>query len=222
MARPRRPGGLPALHALYRDPEVRRYFPDGTRTLDEPREELEWFLNGHPRHPELGLWATVEKASGAFLGRCGLLSWTIEGRLEVELAFLIDKTRWGEGLATEASLGIVEHARATLGLSRLVCLIMPGNERSRDRLLRRDTAKGELQHEQSRSDEGGMAIFLLNSHCPLGSNDVRVLSNSSASTRKSWHLLGAIKGSSGFHFDVPVVIPPHSCARRHDRCELSI
>jgi ribosomal-protein-alanine N-acetyltransferase len=124
------PGDLAALHALYRDPEVRRYFPDGTRTLDETREELEWFLDGHPRHPELGLWATVERASGAFLGRCGLLPWAIEGRLEVELAFLIDKTRWGEGLATEAALGIVEYARTTLGLSRLVCLVMPGNERS--------------------------------------------------------------------------------------------
>jgi RimJ/RimL family protein N-acetyltransferase len=109
---------------------VRRYFPDGTRTLDEPREELQWFLNGHPRLPELGLWATVETASGAFLGRCGLLPWAIEGRLEVELAFLIDKTRLGQGLATEASLGIVEYARATLGLSRLVCLVMPANKRS--------------------------------------------------------------------------------------------
>ena len=124
------PGDLQPLFALYRDPEIRRGFPDGTRTLEQTRDELEWFLDGHPRHPELGLWATIEKRSGAFLGRCGLLPWTIAGRPEVELAYLIDKTRWGEGLATEASLGIVEHARAKLGLGRLICLIMPGNERS--------------------------------------------------------------------------------------------
>ena len=145
------PGDLPALHALYRDPEVRRYFPDGTLTLDETREELEWFLDGHPRHPELGLWATVEKASGAFLGRCGLLPWTIEGRLEVELAFLIDKTRWGEGLATEASLGIVEYARTTLGLSRLVCLVMPGNERSAA-----VARKVGMRFEREHTDEFGL------------------------------------------------------------------
>ena len=124
------PDDLPALYALYRDPETRKYFPDGTRTLEETRQELEWFLDGHPRHPELGLWATVEKASGVFLGRCGLLPWTIDGRPEVELAFLIDRSRWGQGLATEASSGIVDHARRRLGLSRLVCLVMPGNERS--------------------------------------------------------------------------------------------
>ena len=63
------PIDLQPLFELYRDPEVRGYFADGTRTLDETREELEWFLQGHPRHPELGLWATVERSSGAVLGR---------------------------------------------------------------------------------------------------------------------------------------------------------
>ena len=58
-----------ALHALYSDPIVRQYFPEGTLSLEETREELEWFLNGHPRHPELGLWATIHKESGQFIGR---------------------------------------------------------------------------------------------------------------------------------------------------------
>ncbi|CAN5701149.1 GNAT family N-acetyltransferase [soil metagenome] len=124
------PTDLAPLFELYRDPDVRRYFPDGTRTLAETREELEWFLDGHPKFPELGLWATVERATGAFLGRCGLLPWTIGGVHEVELAYLIDKRRWGEGLATEAAHGIVRHASDDLGLDRLVCLIMPGNAAS--------------------------------------------------------------------------------------------
>ncbi|HQR21106.1 MAG TPA: GNAT family N-acetyltransferase [Burkholderiaceae bacterium] len=124
------PGDLQALFALYRDPEMRRYFPDGTLTLEQTRTELEWFLNGHPQRPELGLWATVEKRSGRFLGRCGLLPWTIADRAEVELAFMIDKARWGEGLATEAALGILQYAQRELGLRRLICLVMPGNERS--------------------------------------------------------------------------------------------
>ena len=121
------PEDLPALHALYRDPVVRRYFPDGTRTLEETREELEWFLHGHPRHPELGLWATIERASGAFLGRCGLLPWTIDGAFEVELAYLIDPRRWGEGLATEAARAIVRHAHGELEIERLIGLIDPEN-----------------------------------------------------------------------------------------------
>jgi ribosomal-protein-alanine N-acetyltransferase len=119
-------GDLDALHRLYSDPQVRAHFPEGTLTLEETREELEWFLQGHPDRPELGLWAAVERCSGAFLGRCGLLPWTIDGKSEVELAYLIDKSRWGEGLATEAARGIIRHASEQLGLNRLICLIMPG------------------------------------------------------------------------------------------------
>ena len=124
------PEDLPQLYALYRDPEIRNYYPDGTRSLEQTKEELDWFLHGHPRHPELGLWATVERSSGEFLGRCGLLPWHIQGRDEVELAFMIKKERWREGLATEASQGIIRHAHQVLGLRRLVCLVMPGNEAS--------------------------------------------------------------------------------------------
>src|SRR4030067_454313 len=60
---------LDSLFALYSDPEVRRYFPEGTLTYEETREELEWFLNGHPKHPELGLWATIHRESNHFIGR---------------------------------------------------------------------------------------------------------------------------------------------------------
>ena len=57
------PRDLDRLFTLYGDPEVRRYFPEGTLTYQETKEELEWFLNGHPEHPELGLWATIHKGN---------------------------------------------------------------------------------------------------------------------------------------------------------------
>lgn len=118
---------LEAMYALYRDPEIRRFFPDGTLSLKDTREELEWFLNGHPRHPELGLWATIDKATGAFIGRCGLLPWTIEGRLEVEIAYLLARPFWGLGLGREAARGLVRHGFETLGPKRLIALIDKDN-----------------------------------------------------------------------------------------------
>src|ERR1043165_154551 len=116
-------GDLDALYRLYADPQVRQHFPEGTLTLDETRDELEWFLDGHPDRPELGLWGTIDRGSGAFIGRCGLPPWNFAGTPEVELAYMIAKSRWGEGLATEAAHGIVRHARERLGLERLICLI---------------------------------------------------------------------------------------------------
>jgi len=124
------PNDLDSLFALYSDPEIRRYFPEGTLTYAETREELEWFLNGHPTHPELGLWATIHKQTGEFMGRCGLLPWTIEQRPEVEVAYLLAKTYWGQGLGTEAAQAILHYGFQQLHLSRLICLIDPGNQAS--------------------------------------------------------------------------------------------
>ncbi len=123
MFRHLEPGDLESLCALYRDPEVRRYFPEGTLTREETKEELEWFLNGHPEHPELGLWGTIYKENNQFIGRCGLLPWVIDERAEVEVAYLLDKAYWGQGLGTEAAQAILDYGFEKLGLSRLICLI---------------------------------------------------------------------------------------------------
>jgi len=124
------PGDLEALFALYSDPEVRRFFPEGTLTLEETRAELEWHQNGHPQHPELGLWATIFKETGQFIGRCGLLPWTIDGQDEVEIAYMIAKDFWGQGMGTEAARGIRDYAFEQLGLTRLICLIDEHNQAS--------------------------------------------------------------------------------------------
>ena len=117
------PADLHSLFALYSDPEISRFIPDAPRTLAEAKEELDWFLHGHPKHPELGLWATIHKETNQFIGRCGLLPWTIDGQVEVEVAYLIAKSHWGQGLATEAARAIMAHGFGNLGLTRLICLI---------------------------------------------------------------------------------------------------
>lgn len=121
---------LDALFALYRDPEIRRYFPEKTLTYDETKEELEWIINVYYGQYGYGLWATIYKETGEFIGRCGLLPWTIEERQEVEVAYLLDKRYWGQGLATEAAGAIRDYAFAQLPITRLICLVDPENEAS--------------------------------------------------------------------------------------------
>lgn len=118
---------LDDLWALYCDPEITKYIPDAPRSREEAKEELEWHMNGHPQYPELGLWATVHKETGKFIGRCGLLPWTIEGLREVEVAYTIAREFWGQGLGTEAAQGILKYGFEKLNLRRLICLIDPDN-----------------------------------------------------------------------------------------------
>ncbi|MDZ4736036.1 MAG: GNAT family N-acetyltransferase [Rhodospirillaceae bacterium] len=121
------PGDLDDLFALYSDPEVRRHFPEGVLRRDETQEELEWFLDGHPDHPELGLWATIHKPSGRFIGRCGLLPWMIEDRLETEVAYLLARDQWRQGLGVEIARGLVRYGFEQLNRPRLISLIDPEN-----------------------------------------------------------------------------------------------
>ena len=114
---------LDSLFALYCDPDVSKYIPDAPRNYEETREELVWHMNGHPKRPELGLWATIHKETGKFIGRCGLLPWTIDRQNEVEVAYLISKAYWGQGLGTEAAQAILDYGFEKLNLSRLICLI---------------------------------------------------------------------------------------------------
>lgn len=148
------PDDLDKLYALYSDPEIRRYFPDGTLTYAQTQEELEWFLHGHPAHPELGLWATIQKETGTFIGRCGLLPWTIEQRAEVEVAYLLNKAYWGQGLATEAAQAIAAYGFDHLRLSRLICLIDPENAASR-----RVAEKIGMRFEREVEDEWGWSLL---------------------------------------------------------------
>jgi len=151
-------GDLEALYALYRDPEVRRYFPEGTLTLEETKEELEWFLNGHPKFPELGLWATVLKETKQLIGRCGLLPWTIDGQAEVEVAYLLGKAYWGQGLGTEAAQAVLDYGFDKLGKFRLVCLIERDNLAS----IKVATKIGMTFEKESTDEHGPFLLYSIN------------------------------------------------------------
>jgi len=152
------PTDLDDLFALYFDPEVSRYIPDAPRTYEEAREELEWFMNGHPKHPELGLWATIHKGTGKFIGRCGLLPWMIDGQNEVEVAYLLAKEYWGRGLGTEAAQAILNYGFEQLQLTRLICLIDPENQAS----VQVASNIGMTYEKEGRDEKGPYQIYSFN------------------------------------------------------------
>jgi ribosomal-protein-alanine N-acetyltransferase len=151
-------GDLDNLYRLYRDPEMRRYFPEGTLTYQETREELEWFLTGHPQRPELGLWATINKSTEQFIGRCGLLPWVIDGCPEIEVAYMIARELWGQGLGTEAARGILGYGFEHLGLSRLICLIDRDNIAS----IKVATKIGMRFEKEGRDDKRPFLLYSIN------------------------------------------------------------
>jgi RimJ/RimL family protein N-acetyltransferase len=124
------PEDLDSLFAIYCDPNVNEYLPDAPVTLEKTREELEWFQNGHPKNPELGLWGIVQKDTRQFIGSCGLLPVSIDGQSETELAYVLASAYWGQGMGTEAAKAILDYGFEQLGLQRIICLVDQENLRS--------------------------------------------------------------------------------------------
>lgn len=116
---------LPALIALWTDPEVTRHMGgprDEAKLRDGFRESAE-----HPFAEVYDLWPLVEKSTGQVVGNCGLLPKRIDERDEIELVYVISRDRWGLGYATEIARGLEEYAFETLDLKRIVSLIDPDN-----------------------------------------------------------------------------------------------
>jgi len=78
-----------------------------------------------------GRCAVVLRSTGELVGDCGLTRTTVEGTPEVELGWIVRRSHWGQGLATEAALAWRDFAFEVLGLDRIVSMVSEHNPASR-------------------------------------------------------------------------------------------
>src|SRR5205085_6573703 len=102
---------------------------DGTRTKEDTRRRVERIIEQYSR-TGVDFLATIYKENGLFIGRCGLLWQVLDDVQEVEVAYMIAKPYWGQGLATEAARALIEHGFRDHGLRRLISIIHPDNKGS--------------------------------------------------------------------------------------------
>ena len=116
-----------AMQALYGDAETMRYIGagDGVRTREQTARGLERVI-AHQEQHGYSIWAVTDRATGEVIGNCGivLMEWTGP---DVEIAYMIRRDRWGEGIATEAATACLQHGLGPLGLQLVVGLAYPDN-----------------------------------------------------------------------------------------------
>ena len=99
------------MHALWVDPDVRRYlWDDVIITRERAAEAVAASVSDFERHG-YGLWSVRVKTSGALGGFCGLRS--SDGAPELLYGFL--REYWGHGYATEAAAAVLDHAFRSAG-----------------------------------------------------------------------------------------------------------
>jgi RimJ/RimL family protein N-acetyltransferase len=119
---------LDAWAAICADPEVTRWVGDPDGLSRERAWRLMAYLIGHWALRGCGQWALVERSTGQLIGRAGLLF--PEGWPGLEVGWLVERARWGEGFAPEAARAAVEWARDELGAERVISLIEDANRAS--------------------------------------------------------------------------------------------
>jgi ribosomal-protein-alanine N-acetyltransferase len=119
---------IAALLDLWTDPEVTR-FMGGPRNREDLQADFEATLES-PNRDEYDLWPLLERDTLRVIGHCGLLHKDIDGAAEIEVVYVIARSEWGQGYASEIAQALVQHAFRKLELTRVVALIDPGNAAS--------------------------------------------------------------------------------------------
>jgi RimJ/RimL family protein N-acetyltransferase len=126
--RPLEATDAPFTLALLNDPDYLRFIGDkGARDLEAARRYIEQGPQRMYAEHGMGLLA-VELHDGTPIGMCGLIRRPVLA--DVDLGFALLAQYRARGYALEASRAVLEHGRRSLGLKRVVAIVVPHNRGS--------------------------------------------------------------------------------------------
>jgi [ribosomal protein S5]-alanine N-acetyltransferase len=105
------------LHRLWTDAEVRRYlWDDVVISRERAAQTLQEALDS-ASHTGIGFWTILLRGKPNVIGFCGLRY--VENSCDLELLYGLAPANWKQGLATEASLAVLEYGLVRIGLERV-------------------------------------------------------------------------------------------------------
>lgn len=116
--------------AMFSDPEITRFLP-GANPPTKDTFETQLPVR-HAMEAELGhaMWAVEEKATGTFIGQCGLrpaATMDPNAGAEIDLAYHLTRACWNKGYASEAVVAVIRHGLGSIGLDRVMAVALPEN-----------------------------------------------------------------------------------------------
>jgi RimJ/RimL family protein N-acetyltransferase len=108
---------LDALHRLWTDADIRRYlWDDVVISRERAAQTLQEALDSASQSG-IGFWTVLLRGEPNVIGFCGLRY--VENSCDVELLYGLAPAYWKRGLATEASLAVLDYALVRIGLERI-------------------------------------------------------------------------------------------------------
>ena len=126
------PDDVDCLYALDSDPEVMRYLTNGVpRSYAETKNEtLPRHIAYYEKFAHFGVWAAIEKETGAFIGWFHFRPDARNPEEDIELGYRLMRLVWDKGYATEVSRALIRKGFEELGVKRVTARAMKANVNS--------------------------------------------------------------------------------------------
>lgn len=114
---------------LLNQPSFHQYIGDrGVRSLEAAAAYIErGAMASYERHG-FGLYAVEVKGEAGPVGICGLVK--RDGLDDVDIGFAFVPSAWSVGYATESAMAVLDEGLTRFGLTRIVAITAPDNDRS--------------------------------------------------------------------------------------------
>jgi len=117
---------LDELYLLYEGEGITDY----TEPLYERGKEEEYtrsYIDHMYYYYGYGMWVVRDRKTGALIGRAGIDHREVDGKVLMELGYIIGREYQNKGYATEVCRAVMEYAREQLEAEELHCFIHPNN-----------------------------------------------------------------------------------------------
>lgn len=115
-------------HAYLSDPEVTELTSIGEPSLQDIGNVIQGYIDGFAAETSVR-WAIAPGADAKIIGDCGFNHFDFRNDVAV-IGYVISRSYWGRGLATNAVGAMLSWGFEQLGLNRIEATINPDNARS--------------------------------------------------------------------------------------------
>ncbi|HEV1997871.1 MAG TPA: GNAT family N-acetyltransferase, partial [Candidatus Dormibacteraeota bacterium] len=147
LLQPTSPADRQTAGRLYLDAEVMLHIAPGGAINEEEVGRRVVAAETRWRQVGFDMWTLLERDSGDYVGRGGLIF--SEELDEVEVGYMLVREKWGHGFATELTIFALSFGFATLGLDRVVAVVDVPHTRSQHVL-----EKAGMRYEKDTTYEG--------------------------------------------------------------------
>jgi len=117
---------MDALYEILTDEETSKYLPAKAGSREEELQKLISYVSCVYSFFGYGYWGVFSKETGELIGRAGFK----EGEFPLEAGYVIKRSHWGRGFATEILSELVRYAEEELGTTEIFANIHENNTAS--------------------------------------------------------------------------------------------